>query len=242
MKRCAPIFLALLFTSVFLSGCATTNQASKPPEKVVQSYQYPVFQPLAKTKQSQNKGGLEIFVAPVNYEVKWKKKKTVENADPGLGQALLAGAAAGANGSDSENKRYVKVERTPVPSVKPDRLRFVVRINNQMPRVFRGAGTVVQFNVNGQLKGVDQKGYRNLVQAIVPPRSQKSLEIYGPKLSNLPDKANIGLFFYDVVTKQNEAGEVTERQNFEWYYEYTSQTRSDTVTVESKKGWVTVNK
>ena len=107
-----------------------------------------------------------------------------------------------------------------------------------MPRVFRGAGTVVQFNIDGQLKSVDQKGYQNLVQAIVPPRSQTTLEIYGPELSNLPEKANIGLFFYDVVTNQNEAGEVTERQNFEWYYKYNSQTRKDTVTVEVEEGWV----
>jgi len=125
-----------------------------------------------------------------------------------------------------------------VPSVEPDRLRFQVRINNQMPRVFRGAGTVVQFNIDGQLKSVDQEGYQNLVQAIVPPRSQTTLEIYGPKLSNLPEEANIGLFFYDVVTNQNEAGEVTERQNFEWYYKYNSQTREDTVTVEVEEGWV----
>jgi hypothetical protein len=47
----------------------------------------------------------------------------------------------------------VFAERVTSPQLKcdPSRLQFAVRINNKLPRVFRGQGSVVQFNVAGKI-------------------------------------------------------------------------------------------
>jgi len=228
---------AFLACTVFV-GCASTEKASEKPKKEVFEYRMPYLTPLAKTEESQSKGGLQISIAPVSYEVDHETKVTTESADPGLGQALLKGAAEGASDQEQSSDRYVRVEKVQVPRVEPDSLRFLVTVSNQMSRVFRGAGAVVQFNINGKLRGVDQSSYRSLTNAIIPPRNQQQFRIYGPSLSTLPNKANIGVFIYDVVTKTDESGEVTEKQNFEWYFRYTTEVQKDTAIVKTKEGWV----
>ena len=39
----------------------------------------------------------------------------------------------------------------------------------------------------------------------------------------IPDPTTVGLFLYDVVTNTDAAGNVTEKQNFEWYFSYRGQ-------------------
>jgi len=52
-------------------------------------------------------------------------------------------------------------------------------------------------------------------------------------LADLPDKTTIGLFIYDIVTKTDAAGNVTEKQNFEWYYNLETQLVQDSGFVRS---------
>ena len=112
-------------------------------------------------------------------------------------------------------------------AVEPANLSFLVTVNNKMPRVFHGAGTVVQFNVGGRVLAVNQSGYANLMGAIVPPQQQQQFTITGPTLAELgAAQGIIGVFLYDVVTGQNAAGVVTEKQNYEWYFDYTLTPRS----------------
>jgi len=138
----------------------------------------------------------------------------------------------------------VHVRRTTnfTAAVEPDHLRFMLKVNNKMPRVFRGAGTVVQFNVGGRLQAVDQSAYQQILGAIIPPRQEQQIEIVGPALSSLTsDKGTIGVFLYDVVTNQNEAGVVIEKQNFEWYFDYTLQPQEQTVQSNSEERWMSIS-
>ncbi len=104
-------------------------------------------------------------------------------------------------------------------------------ITNKMPRVFRAMGSVVQFHANGRLQAVEQSAYAELTNAIVPPRSELQVKIYGPPISDLPDKGIVGLFFYDVPTKTDDASAVTEKQNFEWYFDLTMKPESTQAAV-----------
>lgn len=136
----------------------------------------------------------------------------------------------------------VLVERTHVPEMvlDPDRLIFQVHINNQMPRVFRGSGIVVQFNVAGKLVAVDPSGYGDLVNVLIPPRGEQELKVFGPSISAIPDPSLVALLFYDVVTNQDVAGNVTEKQNFEWYFQYRTQVTEQTVDVlPPERLWIT---
>ncbi|HEX4794647.1 MAG TPA: hypothetical protein VH370_12680 [Humisphaera sp.] len=173
----------------------------------------PVITRQAETKQDQEKGGLEMTVAPVGYQPATHTKTTVAQAQETVGGELMGG---------HQGKVYVTIDTQTTAQVKPDRLSFLVTINNKMPRVFHGAGTVVQFNVGGRVLAVDQRGYSTLQGAIVPPQQQQQVTIVGPPLSELPAKSGIiGVFLYDVVTQQSDAGVVTEKQNYTWYFDYT---------------------
>jgi hypothetical protein len=181
----------------------------------------PSITPQAETRAPQNKGGLEITITPVNYTAQQHETVTNKQVRQPASDEIIFG-----------NHGYVYVERTTTTTLgaTPGQIRFLVKINNQMARVFHGAGTVVQFNVGGQIQPVDQRGYTNVQGAIIPPRQEQQLEIVGPPLSALKEKKGIiGVFLYDVVTNQNDAGVVTEKQNFQWYFDYTIETHEEQV-------------
>jgi len=185
-----------------------------PPEIVKVTAKLPTLAPMPETIPTQEKGGIKISVAPVTYQVKPDTMVEDRPANPSFSERLFRPENAVGFG--------IRVY-TPVLRVVPDRLRFSVLVSNQMPRVFHGAGTIVQFNVAGKLVAVDNEGYAALRTAIIPPRSEQQVEIYGPPLDTLPDQGTIGLFMYDVVTNTDTAGNVTEKQNFEWFFQYAVQ-------------------
>jgi hypothetical protein len=193
-----------------LLGCtpAQTNVQQAPTTVAVK---IPVITALGETKENQNKGGLLISIAPASYQVKEEVQHTLQNATPNFGENLLKPHTA---------IRFVQENWNPVYKADPERLTFLVTINNNMPRVFRGAGTVVQFNFGGKLAATTQDLYQELLNVIVPPRGQVQIKVYGPLISEVPENNKIGLYFYDVVTKIDNAGNVTEKQNFEWYWDY----------------------
>lgn len=127
--------------------------------------------------------------------------------------------------------------------VEPEFLRFQVRINNQLDRSFRGAGTAVQFNVDGKLTDVAQLNCQELLNVIVPPRSEKEMYGYGPSPSTLSQNAAIGVMCNDVVTETDLAGNVTRRQNFQWVFQSKLKEVEQAVpgTTREKK-WIPVEK
>jgi len=203
------MFGALLITTVV--GCEGPQAASR---SALVTTQVPVIIPQAETRESQEKGGVEISIAPVSYTASLREDVSIRQVPPP--------PIVWKKGGDI----YVERVITATPCVQPDHLRFVLTINNKMPRVLRGAGTIVQFNVGGRLQAVDQSGYNNFLGAVIPPRQEQQIEIVGPRLDALSAAQGIiGVFLYDVVTNQNEAGVVTEKQNFEWYFDYTLEPR-----------------
>lgn len=100
---------------------------------------------------------------------------------------------------------------------------------------------MVQFNVDGKLTDVGQLNYQELLNVIVPPRSEKEVYIYGPSPATLSQNATIGVMFYDVVTGTDVAGNVTQRQNFQWVFQCKLQEVEQPVpTTTSVKKWIPV--
>lgn len=217
-----------------LAGCATN-----PPAPIVQTTPIrclvPTITALPETKEAQSKGGLEIGVAPAIYKAVRADKVTLTQAQPppDWGSIIV--------GPGHQNQLYVRESTEPRLVTQPRRLEFSVRINNQLSRVFRGAGSVVQFNVDGKLIPFGETDYRDFIMGIVPPRNETQLKIYGPALDMLKDKGTIGIFLYDVVTATDEAGRTTEKQNFTWYFNYTTQTVEQQAQASSKEEWMDVS-
>jgi hypothetical protein len=209
MNRIGRVLLFLAAASLSAVGCV--QQTPKPAPMATLQCDLPSITPQDETRAPQNKGGLQISILPVTYTAAHEDKIEMHQVSPQLADELIAGEG------------YFYVERTtkPIVHAKPDQLRFLVNINNKMPRVFHGAGTVVQFNLDGQILPVDQRGYSSVQGAIVPPQQEQQIEIVGPPLSALKGRKGIlGIFLYDVVTSQSDAGVVTEKQNFQWYFDY----------------------
>ncbi|MBI5769809.1 MAG: hypothetical protein HZA93_18680 [Verrucomicrobia bacterium] len=216
LRRAAHLSAGLLCTIVasFFVGCESAPPPPRPTTTI--TAKVPAVTALPETKEAQEKGGLEIAVVPALYKTTKKEKYSVRPVDPNFGAMLGASIVTGGK---SANLVYVEEAATPFLDVEPHRLQFTVRINNKLSRVFRGQGAVVQFNVGGKLIPFDKIDYKEFVNGIVPPRNESEFTIYGPSLDFLPEKGTVGIYFFDVVTATDVAGNVTERQNYEWYFD-----------------------
>jgi hypothetical protein len=184
----------------------------------------PTISPAANSKQSLAKGGIVISAAPALYtEYAGNHTDEVE-----MGRGVSCRRLR--NGIEVTPVRTLRTTTTPVFSPTPDRLVFLIKFSNEMDHVFSGKGSLVQFNVGGHLVPLPQGQYADLSNLLLPPRNEKDVQIVGPPLSSIPEGATIGLIVADVATKTDAASNVTERQNFEWFFTF----RSDPVTRQAK--------
>ncbi len=214
----------LSLLAMMVAGCEAPPAATRSTTATVG---VPVITPQAETRESQEKGGIDISIAPVTYTAAMQQHVHIQQIPP----PPIVWKSGG--------ELYVRRTTTSTAVVEPQNLRFVLKVNNKMPRVFHGAGTIVQFNVGGRLQAVDQSGYNNFLGAIIPPRQEQQIEIVGPPLTSLTsDSGIIGVFLYDVVTNQSAAGAVIEKQNFEWYFDYTLQPREQVLESRSEERYM----
>jgi hypothetical protein len=216
-----------------LCGCRIENggpPATQPVNTTKVSCLMPTFSPLPETKESQDKGGITVSVAPVPYQQVSRAVTHDQEVDSGISRTYSGGAVY------DTPMRTIERTTTPVLSVSPERLAFVVTITNNLPRVFRGSGALVQFNVAGKLQGTDQTGYADLLNAMIPPRQQAQFTVLGPPLASLPQgSTTVGLSLYDIITAVDQAGNVTEKQNFDWFYTYAPKLAETEAVVKTRR-------
>jgi hypothetical protein len=188
-----------------------TKKEPPAPQEIEVSAKLPTVTPLAGTNLSQEKGNVRISVGLVSYKVAIAYVSHAQRTNPKFKEAILL----------PHNQVDVFVERTctPTAQVLPSRLEFLVTVGNEMDHVFRGSGMVVRYQVGGKDMAVDQSAWSDLANAIIPPRGSQQVAVYGPTVSTLPSNGTLGLYFDDVVTGTNPAGDVTQRQSFEWYFQ-----------------------
>ncbi len=240
VRQTTHVFISIGLTAI--TGCATMNNGCgtpKPPPPtppLTISCIVPNIAPLPQTQPSQTNGDLVITITPVLYKAVHADKLSITPVEPNLGEGI------GALGMGNPGPGYVFVQETVTPQLKPqpDRLQFAVRINNQMSRVFRGQGAVVQINVGGKLMPILGKDYADFVNSIVPPRNETEVMIYGPSLDAMREMTTIGIFLYDVVIKEDAVGNVIAKKNYEWYFSYEPKTVQDTGQASTKRHWITV--
>lgn len=228
MKLSLRIFSVLAI--IVLAGC----QAVPPPapQQMTISCTIPTITTLPETKESQEKGGVEIAIVPTLYKTAKKSRVTLKQVNPPLVAVLVGG--------DVKNKVYTEETTTSFLQPDPARLQFTVRVNNKLSRVFRGQGAVVQINVAGKMIPFGNTDYKEFIEGIVPPRNEAEFTIYGPTMDMLPEKGTIGIFLYDVVTATDVAGNVTDKQNYEWYFSYETTKKEETADIQTKQGFMDV--
>lgn len=238
--RIRPKSLTRLFTVGILVAAVAAGGAygqdkkkkktKEPPQPTVVKLTaaVPSLAALEDTPQSQTKGGLRVTLAPDTYEA--KESWTVESRQVSPGIIAFP---------PSPDAVYVEQRKVPNLIITPDHLVFHIHLNNQMSHVFRGSGIAVQFNVAGKVVSADASGYGDLTNIILPPRSEQEVVILGPQISTITSPCTVGVFLFDVVTKIDQAGNVTEKQNFEWYFSYQTQATEKEFSVPPpERGWV----
>ena len=108
----------------------------------------------------------------------------------------------------------------------PDLFDLSLTIVNQSQRVFRGAGAVISYQVDGQEAAWDTEGDSREVflRTQILPGQQRQVRLRDIDHTGIADGATVGLYLYDVVTERDDAGEPLVRSNFEWFFAMTRST------------------
>ena len=218
---------SLILLPVFPSRAFAQKESAPPAQPTVVSVNalVPSLAPAAETQTTQTKGGVRITLETDTFTAEAVPVKEDTQFQPGFKEIFKYHCPPGTQ------PVYYEHKYKPMVAVKPDHLVLHLHIDNQLPRVFRGSGALVQFNIAGKAVHVSPEGYGDFVNAIIPPRSSQDIDIVGPAIDIIPPQATIGIYFYDVVTKMDAAGNIQEKQNFEWYYSYQTQSVSKDVTL-----------
>ena len=208
-----PLVLAIL------TACTPVATAPEPTREVDVFADVPLVQPAPQTVETQRQGGVSITVAPTHFDTVGGTACSYQFPQAGLAN-LLVTPPSGA--TTQTHQRFVEVQYHDI-NASPSDLVFLVTIRNGMSRVFRGAGAVVQFSVDSHIQAVEQSNYLEFLNVLIPPNNEAQVKISGPALTSLKDGATFGVFLYDVVTAIDNAGTVTKRDNFEWFFRVTRQ-------------------
>lgn len=222
----------ICFTGValVLAACATTPAA--PPEHTFRIF-VPEVTPLPETEELQRQGGISVTVAPATVTV-----EPYERCEYIPTSSLVAFLNRPASASSDTHQPF-ELRRFPTSRLLGgDAVSFVVTITNHMDRVFRGSGALVQFNVDGRVQGTDQSQYEDLLTALIPPGEERQYVIRGMPFGALPRESTLAMDLYDLITELDAAGNITQRDNFQWYFRVTVDQRVERVTGTSELMWL----
>ena len=192
----------------FTLGCATTPTVVLPQtSRCTQPLLTPVQQPTM-----QQHGDIVISVVPDPPRCEDLVAVSYEATDPPGNLAGIASALAG----DEGEQFFERVEARGL--YLQEAYGFNVNIVNQSPRVFRGEGMAILYQIDGLDSAVDNSSYSDLLSTTVLPGQQRQVRVSDLDPTRLTDGATIGLYLYDVVTERNDAGVPTVRSNFEWFF------------------------
>jgi hypothetical protein len=202
------------------------------PEQFTFAVDVPEVTPLSQTASTQRQGGVSITVASARFDTATHAECSYDFA---RGLAVFEAPPPGA--SLQTDQQFSETSRA-IVGVNHPTLAFLVTIRNNMARVFRGAGALVEFKVDSHVEAVEKQNYTEFLNALLPPGSESQLTISGPPLTTLRDGTTVGVFLYDVVTAIDGAGNVTKRENFEWYFRVTRRHMTVSTTSATRNVWV----
>jgi hypothetical protein len=209
----AFLFYASATESRLLSKTETFyKDTHKGPEKIMVSNNIPIITPTSTTNQMQSKGGVIISVEIVPFKVENSSK----------GDSIITYADPEKRGFD-----IYEVRNTPISKINcegDDQIKFRIRIRNneQVPLILSQVGFILAIDGISYSFPDNQKKEWN--EGLIITGEEKTYTIKGPEISGLYNAKVIRLFLNGVPTEYNEAGNVTKKNNFEWFFECKTQT------------------
>ncbi|MFN2533422.1 MAG: hypothetical protein ABR555_19225 [Pyrinomonadaceae bacterium] len=221
----------LFGVAIVLSGCASLLPTPSAPPTASVSATLPRIQAASQTNETQRHGRVSITVAASRFDTASVAGCAYAVAPRGLIEVVPRGVT---------QETHAKLRETSYSDlvVSPSDLSFLVTIRNGMSRVFRGAGALVQFSVDNHVQAVQQSNYVEFISALIPPGGETQLRISGPSMGALADSATLGVSLFDVVTDIDNAGNVTKRDNFEWFFRVKLQRIQRSVPATARIIWL----
>ena len=215
-----------------ISACVPVQPKNElsPKDNVIEMKR-PSILSVDPTKDNQLRDGVRIIVTPTAFSA--ERRKTSEFRFQSA--ILMVGNGPAARRNRSE------------PTFGPDEVRFKIRISNRLPRVVRLAGTAVAFQPAGRTTNVPPERYAEFLNGIVLPQQEGSLDLVGPKVSDIKrsdlrgDSATLALLLCDVVTATDAAGTPTRSSNFEFFDRFAVVRARDSVVVKQCKLMVSMH-
>lgn len=168
------------------------------------TYELPLLKAVEQTKQDQVKGGVMVSceVTPFEAVKTIYEEKEIFTADP-----------------EKPGYDIYKVGARARYEVKPDDVWFNIRIRNNQDRILKLKDVAIVMLVDGVAYNIPEEAKQDWVGGMLVKGFEKTQRIRGPKISGLATDKIVYVSVNDVPTAYNAAGEVTKKENFEWYYQ-----------------------
>lgn len=206
----SSLLLALPCTSLSAQA-GRTNRVTVSAGAAVRDLVLP-----ADSTATQTRGGVTISLRLVPFDT--AAVTMCEYRRPQESRALIQIRVRPSPPAGVTDRTHVEYTETRFQAleVTPAEMHLTLKVKNNMARVFRGAGAVVQYRLGNQVKTVDQSVFVDFVNALIPPGGEGEVHIRGLPVDALGDSAVVSVALYDVVTAIDNAGMITSRENFEW--------------------------
>ena len=198
----------------------------------------PLTEPLPQIEELATLEGVHVSLAPRSFDLQERPYCEYREIAPSLRSLLSLETSLPPDGVSRETHREFEEVRYMRPELSSDQVEFLVTVTNRMERVFRGQGAVFQFAVDGRVVASDAVNYQRFLNAIVPPGGETQLQVRGPSLSSIGDDTTLALNIYDIMAETDEAGNVTRRDNAEWFFRIVRDPRQVTAPGERSPVWI----
>lgn len=230
MKLQWGAYAFLLFAVAIFSCCGPAQPPDLVPTPMNLEYRQPAILAVEGYPEIQSKQDVTISVIPQGFTKIMNKSHECEWVRSKVGEFL---DAVETDQDPNEELTYL-VKEIPSVHISPQNISFKITINNNLARVLRLAGSIMAMQVDGKNIGIDSTRYKDFLDGFVLPRQQVDYDIAGPNVADLPLRCNISLFLYDVITDVDPAGNATKKANFEWFFTYENQIRSEPASVTKR--------
>lgn len=204
-------FSALFVASSSVEPITRTQYASteRKPDSITLKYTVPAFDLTPQTQQVQTKGDITIIVTPQVFTASRMVNKSETIAS-------------------SENPEFDKyqVKHHPYYEITPDRVMYDVRIksNYNNGSVLELSKVVLLLRIDDKAVALnDDKFKTQWISEMVPDGIEKTYYVPGPKLDEMHSSKLVGLEIQGVPVKVDQAGNVSKREKFEWFFNVRSQ-------------------
>lgn len=229
--RCIGLSLLLLLASrgglfLVISGCRTiqsTTQTTSVPKPSVPEFHFD-----SDTLQVQKRGGVVMRLELITPEVKREIKTVRENENH---QYETRDAN---NRIITEAYTTFDLIETPYYVLKPEEMKFSIKITNQLGHTLKLAESVFTLTLAGKLVHLEKDCYREFTNAIIPRGQEDEIKIDGPLWADLPKTGTLRIALDDIAVEVDDANKATKREHFEWIISFQNKSNSSNEEIHRK--------